>query len=59
LLGVLLGYAIVKGRGTRLAKLVDQLAYIPYVIPGIAFGAYIAVCQEDGLAFLYGPLLCW
>ncbi len=44
LLGVILGYAIVKGRGTRLAKLVEQLAYIPYVIPGIAFGAvYIAM----------------
>jgi len=42
--GVILGYAIVKGRGTRLSKLVDQLAYIPYVIPGIAFGAvYIAM----------------
>jgi iron(III) transport system permease protein len=44
LLGVFLGYAIVKGRGTRLSKLVEQLAYIPYVIPGIAFGAvYIAM----------------
>jgi iron(III) transport system permease protein len=43
-LGILLGYAIVKGRGTRLSKLVEQLAYIPYVIPGIAFGAvYIAM----------------
>ena len=44
ILGVLLGYAIVKGRGTRLAKLVEQLAFIPYVIPGIAFGAvYISM----------------
>jgi iron(III) transport system permease protein len=44
LLGVLLGYAIVKGRGTRLSQLVEQLAFIPYVIPGIAFGAvYIAM----------------
>lgn len=44
LLGVILGYAIVKGRGTRLAKLVEQLAFIPYVIPGIAFGAvYISM----------------
>jgi iron(III) transport system permease protein len=44
LLGIILGYAIVKGRGTRLSKLVEQLAYIPYVIPGIAFGAvYIAM----------------
>jgi len=44
LIGILLGYAIVKGRGTRLSKLVEQLAFIPYVIPGIAFGAvYIAM----------------
>ena len=44
ILGVILGYAIVKGRGTRLSKLVEQLAFIPYVIPGIAFGAvYIAM----------------
>jgi iron(III) transport system permease protein len=44
LFGIILGYAIVKGRGTRLASLVEQLAFIPYVIPGIAFGAvYIAM----------------
>lgn len=57
LLGIILGYAIVKGRGTRLAKLVDQLAYIPYVIPGIAFGAvYIAMfARKIGpLPSLYG-----
>ncbi len=39
LLGVALGYAIVKGRGTKLSKFVEQLAFVPYVIPGIAFGA--------------------
>jgi iron(III) transport system permease protein len=38
-LGIILGYSIVKGRGTRLAKITEQLAFIPYVIPGIAFGA--------------------
>ncbi len=43
-LGVILGYAIVKGRGTKLSKLVEQLSFIPYVIPGIAFGAvYISM----------------
>ena len=43
-LGILLGYAIIKGRGTQLSKLVEQLAFIPYVIPGIAFGAvYISM----------------
>ncbi len=57
LLGVILGYAIVKGRGTRLSKLVEQLAYIPYVIPGIAFGAvYIAMFAQKLGPFppLYG-----
>lgn len=42
--GIILGYAIVKGRGTRLAKLIEQIAFVPYIIPGIAFGAvYIAM----------------
>ncbi|MGE5072834.1 MAG: ABC transporter permease, partial [Anaerolineae bacterium] len=42
--GIILGYAIVKGRGTWLSKLVEQIAYVPYVVPGIAFGAvYIAM----------------
>ena len=55
--GVLLGYAIVKGRGTRLSKLVEQLAFLPYVIPGIAFGAvYIAMFVKPFGPFpaLYG-----
>ena len=48
LLGVTLGYAIVKGRGTRLSRLVEQLAFIPYVIPGIAFGAvYISMFAKS------------
>ena len=47
-LGVILGYAIVKGRGTRLAKVTEQLAFVPYVIPGIAFGAvYIAMFTKS------------
>jgi iron(III) transport system permease protein len=57
LLGILLGYAIVKGRGTRLSKLVEQLAFVPYVIPGIAFGAvYIAMFIKPlgPLPALYG-----
>lgn len=52
LLGVILGYAIVKGRGTRLSKLVEQLAFVPYVIPGIAFGAvYISMFTHP-----FGPI---
>ncbi len=52
LLGVILGYTIVKGRGTRLSKLVEQIAFVPYVIPGIAFGAvYISMFARP-----FGPL---
>lgn len=56
-LGVILGYAIVKGRGTRLSRLVEQLAFIPYVIPGIAFGAvYISMFAKPigPIPALYG-----
>jgi len=50
--GVILGYAIVKGRGTRLSKFVEQLSFIPYVIPGIAFGAvYISMFTKP-----FGPI---
>jgi len=57
LLGVILGYAIAKGRGTRLSKLVEQIAFIPYVIPGIAFGAvYISMFAKPvgPIPALYG-----
>jgi len=51
-LGIILGYAVVKGRGTRLSKFVEQLAFIPYVIPGIAFGAvYISMFTKP-----FGPI---
>lgn len=57
ILGVILGYSIVKGRGTWLSKIIEQLAFIPYVIPGIAFGAvYISMfAQPVGpIPALYG-----
>lgn len=38
-IGILLGYAVVKGRGTLLSKVIEQLAFLPYLIPSIAFGA--------------------
>ena len=38
-LGFLAGYAIVRGRGTRLAKAVDSLAFFPYLMPAMAFSA--------------------
>lgn len=38
-MGILLGYAIVKGRGTRLSAFIEQLSFLPYLMPSIAFGA--------------------
>ena len=44
IMGLFLGYAIVKGRGTRASRALEQLAFLPYLIPSIAFGAaYIAM----------------
>lgn len=57
LLGVILGYSIVKGRGSWLSKTIEQLAFIPYVIPGIAFGAvYISMFAKPvgPIPALYG-----
>lgn len=38
-IGVLIGYTVVRTRGTRLSRLIDQLAFLPYLMPSIAFGS--------------------
>ncbi len=37
-IGILIGYTVVKGRKTILAKLIENLTFAPYLIPGVAFG---------------------
>jgi len=37
--GILAGYAIVKNKNSRLSTLVNQLAFFPYLMPSMAFGA--------------------
>jgi len=39
LLGVLIGYLVVRSRHGWLARLLDQISYLPFLVPGIAFGA--------------------
>lgn len=39
IIGIFIGYAVVKGRKTWLATLVEQESFLPYLIPSIAFGA--------------------
>ncbi len=56
-LGIFLGYAVVKGRGTWLSKIVEQVAFLPYLMPSIAFGAiYIGMFAQPlgPLPALYG-----
>ena len=56
-LGVLLGYAIVRGRGTKLSVACDVLSFAPYIFPGIAFGAvYLSMFSQriGPIPSLYG-----
>ncbi|MBR1919772.1 MAG: iron ABC transporter permease [Spirochaetales bacterium] len=48
LIGQILGYIISRGRGTKRGQLVEQLAFIPYLIPSIAFGAmYLSIFSVE------------
>lgn len=57
ILGILLGYAIVRGRGTKLSVGCDALSFAPYIFPGIAFGAvYLSMFSKSigPIPSLYG-----
>ncbi len=57
IIGIMLGYAVVKGRGTLLSRMVEQLAFLPYLMPSIAFGAiYLGMFAKPigPLPALYG-----
>ncbi|RMF05031.1 MAG: iron ABC transporter permease, partial [Chloroflexi bacterium] len=42
-IGILIGYVLVRNKGGRFNSLIDSLSYLPYFIPGIAFGAIYVV----------------
>ena len=54
--GVLIGYAVARKRGTSLAALVSGLAFFPYLVPSMAFGA-IFLAVSSRLTFLRGTML--
>lgn len=57
LAGVLIGYLVVRGRYQRLMRLLDQMTYLPFLIPSIAFGAmYLSMfaVQRGPIPALYG-----
>ena len=54
--GILVGYSVAKRRGSRLANLISSLAFFPYLMPSLAFGAiYLAMSAK--LPWLRGFLL--
>ena len=51
-LGLMVGYAVVRGRGTLLSKWLEGVAFAPYIFPSIAFGAiYIGMFSTS-----WGPI---
>ena len=55
--GQIIGYISVRGRGKWYSQLVEQMAFIPYLIPAIAFSAiYIAMFLKPKLGGLIPSL---
>ncbi|MGL1932113.1 MAG: iron ABC transporter permease [Desulfotalea sp.] len=55
--GILIGYAVVKKRGTFLSNTLDKFSFFPYLIPSMAFGAiYLSMfaVQRGFIPSLYG-----
>lgn len=56
-LGLLVGYAVVRGRGGKLSKALEGIAFAPYIFPSIALGAiYIGMFSTSigPIPALYG-----
>lgn len=54
--GILIGYAVSRNKGKRTANFVSNLAFFPYLVPSMAFGAiFLAVASK--LTFLRGTFL--
>ena len=50
--GQMLGYICAKGRGKLHGKLVEQLVFIPYLIPSVAFGGiYLSMFSKPQMLF--------
>ncbi|OPH46918.1 ABC transporter permease [Paenibacillus ferrarius] len=57
--GLILGYVVSRGRKLRLARTVEQVSFLPYLIPGISLAAiYISMFAKPTLLLpaLYGTL---
>lgn len=56
--GILIGYAVARRRGTKLAKYVDNLAFLPYLMPSMALGAaFLSIGMTWGLSKTFAILI--
>ncbi len=56
--GILIGYAVARKRGSRAATIVSNLAFLPYLIPSMSFGAvYLALSYTKGFTWLDGSFI--
>ncbi len=56
--GILIGYCVARKRGSKAASLLSSLAFFPYLIPAISFGAiYLSLTYTSGFTWLGGTLL--
>jgi len=57
--GLILGYVISRGRKKLTGRIIEQVSFLPYLIPSIAFGAiYLSMFSKPNLFLpaLYGTL---
>ena len=58
-LAVLIGYTVVRNRGKPISRALESLSFVPYMIPGIAFGGiYLSLFARSWgpLPALYGTM---
>lgn len=55
--GIMIGYAAARKRGSRLARWMSNMAFFPYLIPAMSFGAvYLSVSYTKSFSFLRGSI---
>ena len=60
IIGTLVGYTVVRLQQSNLSKYLRQISFLPYLVPGIGFGAAYLVLFATGrgpIPALYGTLL--
>lgn len=57
--GLLIGYVVVRGAGSRVSSFLRQVSFLPYLVPGIAFAAAclsLFAVRRGPIPALYGTI---